>query len=471
MKRNLIQNLSINAVQLIVNQLLGLGIFYTLSTGLDKNSFGQINLSLAILLAAFNILSFGIDQMIIKKIAAGSDTASMLSIYLFHVVITGTVFYTLLFLTASLFLHGNELYGILLLIGIGKLMMFFSSPFKQAANGMEQFKLLAYMSVISNIVRCSALVILALLHQLTLKIVIFCFIGGDIIEFLNCLYLFLGFTKISLTFKWTRFDYFALLRESLPQTGVVLITSALARFDWIFIGFMVSAVSLAEYSFAYKVFEISTLPLLAIAPLLIPRFTQMFQQENIRVDNLKFLVRIEMIVAAFTILLLNICWTPVIDSLTSGKYGSINVTTTFILSLCLPLNYLNNFLWTIYFTQGRLKMILHSFIITFLVNVAGDILLIPFFKNEGAAFAFLAATCAQTIFFLKKNDVAGLDDIWKPLILATLCAILSEFIAKIFFHGSWLILPAGVILYVGLLLVFLQIRLSDRDRIRLLFNW
>ena len=147
MKKRLIQNLSVNTIQLIINQLLGLGIFYVLSTGLDKNSFGQINLSLAILLAVFNILSFGIDQLVIKKIAAGANIRSLLSIYFFHVIITGFVFYGLLFLGSALFPHTDRLYNILLLIGIGKLMIFFSTPFKQAANGMERFKLLAYMSV------------------------------------------------------------------------------------------------------------------------------------------------------------------------------------------------------------------------------------------------------------------------------------------------------------------------------------
>ena len=74
-------------------------------------------------------------------------------------------------------------------------------------------------------------------------------------ELLLCIYLFKRSTKIPLAVKWNATGYKQLLKESLPQTGVVLITSALARFDWIFIGFMVSAIKLAEYSFAYKKFS------------------------------------------------------------------------------------------------------------------------------------------------------------------------------------------------------------------------
>jgi O-antigen/teichoic acid export membrane protein len=471
MKKKLIQNLSINAVQLIVNQLLGLGIFYVLSTGLDKNNFGQINLVLAILLSVFNILSFGMDQMVVKKIAAGSDTSSVLSIYLVHVLISGLIFYGLLFAGSVFFHNKNELYSLLLLIGIGKLMIFFSTPFKQAANGLERFRLIAYMSVISNLVRCSGLIILGVLHDLSLHNVIIIFIAGDVIELLFCVFLFYRSAKIKTTLKWNGAGYKSLLLESLPQTGVVLITSALARFDWIFIGFMVSAVKLAEYSFAYKIFEISTLPLLAIAPLLIPRFTKLFQTEDIRAGELKFLVRIEMIVAAFTGLLLNICWSPVIDAVTTGKYGQVNVKTIFILSLCLPVLYLNNFLWTIYFAQGRLKMILASFILTFMVNVLGDILLIPFFKNEGAAFAFLAACIVQTIYYLKQGTIPELRSVWLPLIVSTLCALISGILSRVLFHNSWLILPAAILLYFPLLFASAQLRRSDSKALKKLFSW
>ena len=242
---------------------------------------------------------------------------------------------------------------------------------------------------------------------------------------------------------------------------MVLITSALARFDWIFIGVLVSAVKLAEYSFAYKVFEISSLPLLAIAPLLIPRFTKIFGQASVPANELKLLARTELIIAAFTVLVLNVCWSPVIDGITSGKYGLINVKTIFILSLCLPFIYLNNFFWTIYFAQGQLKMILRSFIITFTVNVVGDILLIPFFKNEGAAFAYLAACIVQTIYYLKKNRIPELKTVWQPLVISISCAVLCGVISKMAFQNNWLVLISSTGLYALLLISTKQIRMAD----------
>jgi len=471
MGTKIIRNLSFNTIQLVINQIAGLGIFYLLSVGINKNSFGQINLVLAILMIVFNILSLGMDQLVVKKIASGSNTASILSLYIAHVLIAGLGFYGLLLAGYYLLPHSGILYGLLLLIGVGKLMIFFSTPFKQAATGLEHFRLLAYMSVISNIIRCVALIIFSVTKCLNLQHIVMIFIGGDLAELLVTIWLFKNVTKISLNIKWDKVSHKALLFESLPQTGVVLITSALARFDWVFIGFMVSAIKLAEYSFAYKVFEMSTLPLLAIAPVLIPLFTRLFKHTDaLPIAGIQLLVRYEMIIAAFTGLMLNIYWPPIFDGITSGKYGAVNSITIFILTLCMPFIYLNNLLWTMYFAQGRLKMILTSFIVTFLVNVAGDVVLIPIFKNEGAAFAFLVACIVQCVFYLRMNLIDQLNAVWQPLLICVLSALICGFAAKMVIPKSWLVFPLSIVLYLLILFTLRQIKPSDWALLRQLIS-
>src|ERR1700712_3052615 len=147
MRTKLVNNLSANTLQLIINQLFGLVIFYVLSTGLDKSSFGEINLALALLLAIFNILSFGIDQIVVRKLASGTNPQQIISLFLTHVLITGISFYGLLLIGKAL-LPAISSYNIILLIAIGKLAIYFASPLKQSSVGMEQFRLLAYMAVV-----------------------------------------------------------------------------------------------------------------------------------------------------------------------------------------------------------------------------------------------------------------------------------------------------------------------------------
>jgi len=470
MKTKLIKNLSANTLQLIINQLSGLVIFYILSISLDKTSFGEINLVLALMLASFSILAFGIEQVSVRKIAAGEDRQLVLSLYIIHVLITGVLFYGLLLLGKLVFSSYISYYNIVLLIGIGKTAVHFTMPFKQAAVGMERFRLLARMSVVTNLTRAFALIVLAFFHQVGLYTVIAVFVCGDILELLTGFYFFKQETGLPTTLKWNGKAYAALLKESLPQLGVVVITSALARFDWIFIGLFVSAVKLAEYSFAYKVFELSTLPLLAIAPILIPWFTRLFKNGEPGIENLKLLGRVEMIIASFTVLMLNICWTPVIGPLTHGKYGAVNEHTILILSLCIPLQYLCNLLWTMYFAKGQLKLILTAFIITFSVNILGDIVLIPLYKNEGAAIACLAGFAVQMTFYFRRNKTRALNKVIYNLVICVGCACGSFFAAKMLFVDALPLIAFSVVAFILLMFITTQVGLKDWKNLKGVLN-
>lgn len=471
MKKKLVQNLSANTLQLVINQLFGVLMFYVLSVNLDKDSFGILNLALTIIFTAFNILSFGIEQTVIKKVANGDNVRSVISIYAFHVIFTGFLFYGILLLAKFFFTEQILLYQLILCIGAGKLMIFFSTPLKQVTAGMEKFKLLAYMLVVSNFVRGSALITLSAMHLININNIISVFIAGDTLELAFSVYLFNKYVGVPISPRWNKNEYALLLRQSLPQMGVVLITSALARFDWLFIGFIVSAVKLAEYSFAYKVFEISLLPLLAIAPMLIPRFTKLFKNANYMPANLALVIRIEMVIAAFTGLLLNMCWNPVVDLFTGGKYGLVNTNTIFLLSLCLPLIYLINFFWTIYFVQNRLKMILRISMIAFGINVIGDLVLIPILKNEGAAIAFLASCLAQAVLYALKNNIDELYSSLFTVVKCIVCALASGLLAKQLFPNPLPALVTSIIFYLLSLILAGQLKLDDRQNFRKILNW
>ena len=139
MRRKFIRDISANSFQVIINQVCGLAIFYVLSVYFSKKDFGEINWSLAILLTIFSILSLGIDQLMVKKIAAKENPALILSVYQFHVIITGVGFYTFMLVVYSIFPSLLQKHYLLLFLGIGKLMIFFASPLKQLANGLEKF--------------------------------------------------------------------------------------------------------------------------------------------------------------------------------------------------------------------------------------------------------------------------------------------------------------------------------------------
>ncbi len=107
-------------------------------------------------------------------------------------------------------------------------------------------------------------------------------------------------------------------------------------------------------------------------------------------------------------IMLNICWIPVIDFITDGKYGNVNSETIFLLSLSMPLLYFTNYLWTIHFAKGNLKLIFSIMALSFTVNIIACSILIPIFKNEGAAIAYLITVVAQLILYIGKKQCMSL---------------------------------------------------------------
>jgi O-antigen/teichoic acid export membrane protein len=463
MKRKLLHDLSANTLQVIINQVSGLAIFYVLSVYFSKNDFGEINWTLAVLLTAFSILSFGVDQVTVKKIAEGIEPRKILSLYFIHVIISGGLFYLLLLITH--FAFPGFRHDLLIFLGFGKLMIFFASPFKQLVNGLEEFRLLLYMSVCSNVIRSILLIVFGFGTHLSLSLVIIIFITGDIIEFIISFTITKRILKIPLMLKFSRIGYFNLIKESLPQAGVVIFTSAIARFDWILLGILASNIALAEYSFAFKVFEVVSLPLLVIAPILIPRFTRIFNTSLRKLGEKKealiTLFRFEMIISSLVALVLNIIWVPAIDFITHNKYGAVNSKTIFILSVCMPFIYANNFLWTINFAKGRLKMIFYIFFVTFLINLVFDIILIPSFGGKGAAVAYILAILVQFILFRVKTGTINFAKIDYAILFCPLAALISGISALQIFTNTLIILPISILIFFILLIFSRQIDAND----------
>ena len=465
MKKKIIHDISFNSLQVIINQLCGLVIFYILSINLIKNDFGEINWSLAVLLTIFNMLSLGIDQVVIKKIATRDNVTVIFPAYAMHVFFSGFLLYALLISGYFFFRDFFQAHQLLLALGIGKLMIYFSTAFKQLATGLERFKSLFYMSVCSNILRSIALVIFASLHLLNIKIIIIIFITGDLAELLLCLLITKYQLKFPVKYQWNKKNYIDLVKESLPQLGVSVFSIAIARMDWILLGLLSSNIILANYSFAYKVFEAASLPLLIIAPVLITRFSKIFQNggeiTNVQKNKLLVLLRFEIIVACLIALILNVLWIPVIDFITDNKYGTPNKYIILILSAGIPVLYFNNFLWTISFASGNLKKIFYISLICFIINLIATVVLIPFINGEGAAAAYLFTLFIQAILFYRHSGFYKFGKSIFSFILPLVYAMGGGILANWWFSNTWLILVIAVLIYFACLFLTRQIQRKD----------
>jgi O-antigen/teichoic acid export membrane protein len=425
MLRSLLPKLSANTIQVFVNQGLSLLVFLLLARYLDKSAFGSLNLALAILFVIFGILSFGMDQLLVRKTAQGEPVSQWLSVVLFHYGVLGLAALIGLGLIAY-FGGATPTQTILFALCAGKLAFSLSMPFKSIAIGEERFSRLLAMSVVANSVRVAGLALLWAGQTVTLMQACAVFVLADAAELLACVLLsrrhLAGFAG---GFSLAR--YRAIGAESLPLVGTMVFSFALARFDWIFIGAVGTGSQLAEYSFAYKVFELSLLPLYVVAPLLLPRFTRAHGGGS--GNGLIPVYQMEMIVAGATVFLLNGLWEPAANFLSDGKYGSVNTGTILALSVSIPLLYLNNFLWSFHFAAGRTRFILACFAACFLVDAGLTAVLVPVFGNVGAAVAYLVAIGVQTVLYYRRaGELRGLSV--SPLLAGTAAALCGLWVAR-----------------------------------------
>lgn len=466
MASKLFRDISASTIQVAVNQLAGLAVFLLTSLYLPKEVFGELNWAIAVITFATTVLSLRLEQVLVKKAAASNDVSAAMTLFWWHVFFSGILFWLVLFVLSQLFPSFFSVHYLLLMIGISQLISFFSSPFKQVANGKERFGFLAAMSSVSNIVRAIGLLMLVLFFSVTAKGVVIVFIAGSVAELLLSYYLVSSRMNIQLTRRVRLRDYAELLRESLPQIGTAILMAGITRMDWILLGIFSTAAFTAEYSFAYRVYELSPVPLLIIAPVLLSRFSKFFatkKEADLQPNEgtIKALIRVEMLLATFIPLLLNILWIPVLDPLSHEKYGASNALVFLILSFCTPFQYMSNLMWTSLFAQNKLKQVLQVTVITFLIILAGDIVFIPLYGTVGAALVYLTAMVVEYFNYIRFSYLPGIKQSWLPLLLCTATAAATGFAVLYFIDNLPLQLITATGFYLLLALATRQLQKSD----------
>src|SRR5262245_49933582 len=103
MNTKFIKDISASTAQVLLNQFLGVVIFLLTSRYLAKEVYGEFNWSLAVLTFVTSILSLRLEQIVVRRVAAGEDASKLLTVFAGHIFFAGIFFYTLLFLGSILF--------------------------------------------------------------------------------------------------------------------------------------------------------------------------------------------------------------------------------------------------------------------------------------------------------------------------------------------------------------------------------
>lgn len=457
---------SANALQIAFSQLGGLVLFWAASKELSKNDFGDFNWYFAVYGTIAAFFSFGFDFIVIKRVSSRQETdAARMQLIQSLVVCAVSAIPVIALLGMGLF---SEQFRATLFLLVAFQLTYLSMPFKNVLTGKELFAKSAQAVIISNSLKIALVVWMYAVQGVTLYHICLVLAVCNLVELL-C-YAVNSYQALERRFFGNpgMNYYFGLLKESMPQLGVIIFDSAFARIDWILLGALSTAnaaLNTAEYSFAYKIFELSKLPLLVLAPVLFTRFSKVFYHADAITDDLKNGVRsffkLELVVGMTIPLILNLSWVPLMQFFTANKYGPENALIYFLLSLTLPIIYMINFLWTAAFAQNQLKLTMTLSIINSCLNILLNVLLIPKYGQVGAAVSFLACNVIMLpvyLYFVKQHVIRlPLKEALGIILVSVTTAVACYFLPGFFIVKTLICLVA----YIVMMLSFKIVSFSD----------
>ncbi len=408
-----------SGLQTVSVQVLGLVFFYLISFYATKEDFGIINWSMAVCALLTTLLSFGMEQVVFRRIASArrsSDWAAMA--FLLHSAV-GTVLVLLgLILIAKLSGSPNLEYLPWFFAAQG--LTYLGLPLRQFLNAKQRFTPYGVIAVLSNLVKMglafwvirSALVTVTAVYY----ILIVC-AAGELIALWA--YVFHHW-KPRWKFKFKA--YKKLVKESLPQYMSVLFDSGLSRIDWILLGIMGTQIMTAEYAFAYRAFEVAKMPILILAPILLAHFSRLLvggqRLSEEKKGQIKDLFHLEVFSATAIALLANLIWVEAGELVFQDKYGRANQTEFMILSAILPVQFAINLLWTLAFTGKMYLRIANLTMGAAVLNILLNMTFIPVWGARGAALSIAVTACLQLVAYaLITRHSSGILPLYRIVIL------------------------------------------------------
>jgi len=444
-----------SGLQALAMQVLGSIFFYVISVYLSKDSFGIISWMNTLSIFITTILGFGLEQVVVRRIAASQRSDWAAAAFLFHSLVA--FFVTLVALTVLTLMLHNDDYRLLPWFFIVQGPLFLGIPLKQFLNAKEKFTPYGVIAIISNSLRVCGAFYLAVVHQLQVRsiiIVMICTAGAELLA----LFIYL-ITNTGFSFKFRFQAYKKLLSESAAQYVSIIFDMSLSRMDWLLLGFMESKAVLADYSFAYRAYELTRLPMFIIAPVILPRLSRLMVskpsdklQEQVNAFNTA-----ELLLAMLLPLVFNILWTPVVGMITGGKYGATNATEFLILSLCIPLQFFINLLWSLSFSVKRYKAVTSVTVSCAVINIGLNLVLIPLFNGTGSAAAFLITNLLQAALYYRLVNKHVMHISLRPFVLLFPAALAGWFITSSINIHFLLRLLLGIVCYLVIALISRQL--------------
>lgn len=399
MKKRILSSIFSSGLQAIAVQVLGVLFIIIVAKAVSKDEFGIIQWANAAAMFMTTILSFGMEQVVVRRIAAsrGSDWAA--AAFLFHNFIGSVIAFSLTLIVAHYFPGANEAIAYLPLFFAAQAVIFLVTPIKSYLNAKHLFTPYGIIAVVSNSLKIILSAVLISRGIITVTNVGNILLVSAALELIAILIYVRVKTSFSLKFRLLA--YKKLLRESMPQYFSVIFDISLSRLDYLLLGMLGTFAVTAEYGIAYRAYELGRLPVVIIAPVILNIFARMMNSKLTPYQKkvVNELYNVEIFAAMFIPLILNTIWSPMLNAFFDNKYGSANSMEFLILSVCIPLHFFINLMWTITFAARKYRKIATVTMFTAVLNLTLNLILIPYLQGIGAALAYLCTTLFQAVIY------------------------------------------------------------------------
>lgn len=472
------KNFLYNAVLTVSSLILPFIAFPYVTRTLAPDGIGLVNFANSfiqyfVIVSSLGVPLYGIRE--ISKIRDNVELRSKILIELFVIklacsVVALIVYAALVFYIPEFNSYLNfYLFGAaLIVIGIFDFNFFFSA--------MEDFRFITIRSIVFQILSIISVFLIVKSKDDTLKYFIIPIFFSVLNAIVNTQHL-LRFVKL-------RFDNLQLKRHFKPLVllfSIMLFTSIYNLLDTTILGLTSGHEAVGFYSVAAKVNKVPISLLMVLAPVMLPRISREFHNENF--DEIKRLISkvLQFIILIGVPITVGLYATaPELITLLSGSDFAPSITTIRILSpVALIIGITTTFSTQLLIPMGQDKHLQYSVIIGTVISVVLNLVLTPVFRQDGSAIANLLAEIVVLLacyFFTIKHIKISIP-LRELLLTLLICIPFLGFIAgfRYFSFSPSAVLVASVMVsfgyYVVVQFIFLKnsavIELTDMIRKRI----
>ncbi|HHD2753330.1 TPA: oligosaccharide flippase family protein [Clostridium perfringens] len=448
-KKNLISNYIYNMMFSILNLLFPLITLPYVSRIIGVDGIGKVNFANSIVNYFLMVASLGIPLYGVREIAKVRNDKKRLSntfSEIFTINLISTIFcitiYYLMVYNIGYFKNDRVLFyvsGISLLLNILNIDWFFQ--------GLEEYR---FITIRSSIVKLISIVLLFLFVKNKNDYIVYALInviaisGNNIINVINMT----NITKIS-------FKNLNIKSRIAPITvllSIQLAISIYANLDTTMCGILANDASVGFYSNAVKINRVIVTLVISISTILLPRLS--FYVENNDMLNFEKIVNLVLNVILFIgipAMIGSILLSKEIIMVMFGVEFIPSITTMRILSPLIVILSIGNLFGTqILIPLGKEKKLLVAVLSGSIINFTLNVMLIPIYKENGAAFATIIAEfiimIIQVYFATKQVEVSlSLKEIIK-MVISNMIMIIVLICIKSVIKNEFLSLIISVIL-------------------------